>query len=611
MLTAEELDEIRPLMEERAYAPGQVLLTQGERMGRFHILVSGRVHVFIEGARRIRVATLEQGAFVGEMSTLTGNPVSATVEAAEPVVTLSVDQDGLLELMDHNRTLRQRLVRGLIERIGNSNSRIKQEDERSSVMAETLARSSAGRFGELLGDGLAAVRADVQRLAPLNVPVVVLGEHGTGKQHTAARLHQESGKQGCPFLIQEGRSFELDVWRRQCNAAGIGTIVLLHADELPPELLAQALRAACPEARVILTASTLRVPAGFEAIRLPPLRDRYADIPRLARHFLVASGVRNPEAALSGDALRLLAIYPYLAGNVRELEKAIGDAVIVAHGDPIRPEHLRLGQQRQAGGRPRVGLALGGGALRGAAHVGVLRVLEGEGVPIDFVAGTSAGAVAGIMYCSGLSVDQMDTALRSLRFKEVFRWTLPRTTLWDSTPVRRTLERHIGSNVCFADLRTPFACVAADAATGESVVMTAGDALSAVQASMALPMLVRPVTREKRVLVDGGVVQIVPAMVARSMGADLVIAVPVSVPGYAAGAPRNLFESLVHGFDMASQRLCESELEWADVVVRPSFGDGGQSLDQIIPFIKAGEEAARQALPRIRQRLAQLVERQG
>ncbi len=255
--------------------------------------------------------------------------------------------------------------------------------------------------------------------------------------------------------------------------------------------------------------------------------------------------------------------------------------------------------------RPRIGLALGGGALRGAAHIGVLRVLEEEGIPIDLIAGTSAGALAGLLYASGMSPCEMEAMAHRLRFRQIFRWTVPRMTLWDIGPMARTLEHHVGKECLLEGLHIPLACVAADARSGEAIALKRGPAISAVQASCAIPMLVRPVVREGRTLLDGSVAQMVPARAAREMGADLVIAAHMSGSKFMHTSPGNLMESLVHGVKMVSHRLCQSDLEHADIVIRAEMGMHRHHISSIPAFIRAGEAAARDALPRIQAHLDQ------
>lgn len=180
-------------------------------------------------------------------------------------------------------------------------------------------------------------------------------------------------------------------------------------------------------------------------------------------------------------------------------------------------------------GRPRVGLALGGGVWRGWAHVGVLSVLEREDIPIDYIAGTSAGALTGALYCAGVSIQQItDLALR-VRWRDFARPVWPTKGFVSFAGLERWLSATVG-DVCFAELRRPFAAVATDLETGESVVLREGRLARAVRASCSVPGFVTPVEMDGRLLGDGGVSNNVPAAVVRAMGADYVIGVDLFEP---------------------------------------------------------------------------------
>lgn len=270
-----------------------------------------------------------------------------------------------------------------------------------------------------------------------------------------------------------------------------------------------------------------------------------------------------------------------------------------------RPPEAEHAMERKR--RPQVGLVLGAGAFRGGAHVGVIRILEREGIPIDLVVGTSGGALPAMMYCAGFSVDYMDAGLRALKPESVFSASTGRDGFTDMRPLCATLEKLIGTGRDISSLPRRFTCVAADAITGEAVVMSQGNAVSAVEASMAVPGLVRPVVREGRTLVDGSVVLPIPVSVARNMGAEFVIAVDVHVPRFGTRVAMHPGEAQNHCFDMAIQRLCDIEAKHADLVIRPELRAFGPGLEWGAEFIAAGERAGMQAAPRIRAQWARFV----
>jgi len=274
--------------------------------------------------------------------------------------------------------------------------------------------------------------------------------------------------------------------------------------------------------------------------------------------------------------------------------------------------------------RRRVGLALGGGGVRGLAHVGVLRVLAEAGVPIDSIAGVSMGAIVATAYA--LTERFPDDLLALVGSFDVGAFkALPRSSepggVW--TSVRRLIdvERFLISNLFswgvvhdkgaalaealtgerrLEDAKVPLGIVACDLRSGESVVFRTGSAALALQASAALPGFFRPVEHDGRLLADGGYVGVVPTWVAREMGADVVIAVDAD-PMHALDDIQDGLHALLRALDITSQRYKEALLDDADVVIRPDFGGPVETLDfsRIDECVEAGARAARAALPAI------------
>src|ERR1051325_1627047 len=191
------------------------------------------------------------------------------------------------------------------------------------------------------------------------------------------------------------------------------------------------------------------------------------------------------------------------------------------------------------GRRPRLGLALSGGAARGIAHVGVLKVLAEEGIRVDCVAGTSAGAIVGGALAAGMPVEEIAETGRRLRWRDLGRVTLSRLGAQTNAPTEEFVRARF-TVTRFEDLPTPFAAVATDLQTGAAVVMRdEGDVAFAVRASCALPGWYVPVTDSRgRQLIDGGLVANLPCSVTRSLGAEVVVAVDVNFDaGKFLGAP--------------------------------------------------------------------------
>jgi NTE family protein len=223
---------------------------------------------------------------------------------------------------------------------------------------------------------------------------------------------------------------------------------------------------------------------------------------------------------------------------------------------------------------PRVGLALSGGAARGIAHVGVIRALVEHEVPIHFVAGTSAGSLVGGAFASGMSLTDIESIARNLRWRDVGRMTMSRMGVQSNERMEQYLREHLPATR-FEEFPIPFAAVATDLSSGEAVVMRdKGDVAFAIRASCAIPGWYIPVTDEfGRQLVDGGLVANIPATVVRALGAEIVIAVDVNSEGATFLGPSLSIISIVLQSMLHVQRTVSAhELKNADVVIRPRVG---------------------------------------
>ena len=202
-------------------------------------------------------------------------------------------------------------------------------------------------------------------------------------------------------------------------------------------------------------------------------------------------------------------------------------------------------------GGKKIGLALGSGAARGLAHIGVLEVLTKEGIPIDMIVGTSAGAGVGALYARGLDIDWVKKETLALatnwtKIAPLIDPSLPKTGLIKGKKIKDLLAYYIGGNIKFSDLKIPFACIATDIDTGEEVVIERGSVPEALRASISVPTIFTVVKWEGRYLVDGGLVNPVPVSVVKRMGADFVIAVNVApdIPDRVAKVNKNRVKAL-------------------------------------------------------------------
>ena len=251
---------------------------------------------------------------------------------------------------------------------------------------------------------------------------------------------------------------------------------------------------------------------------------------------------------------------------------------------------------------PRVGLALGGGAARGFAHIGVIQVLEEAGIPIDLVAGTSAGSLVAALYAAGRNGAMLARVALAMDESAITDWAFPGRGLIRGEALARYVREQTGGKL-IEQLPLPLGIVATDLDNGQAVLFQRGDVGAAVRASSAVPAIFQPVKIGTREYVDGGLVSPVPVRFARQMGADLVIAVDISSPpdGNATGDP---FKLLLQTFAIMGRSINQFELKDADVVLRPRLaGMSGADFSARQRAINAGRDAATAALPALRQRL--------
>jgi NTE family protein len=248
----------------------------------------------------------------------------------------------------------------------------------------------------------------------------------------------------------------------------------------------------------------------------------------------------------------------------------------------------------------RLGLALGGGFARGIAHVGVLRVLERNGIPVHAVTGVSAGSIVAAAYASGATTEEIAAAGRAMRFADIARWSICRMGFAVSERMARFLGKLL-KHSRFENMPIPAGVLATDLVTGEPVPFYGrGDAYLPIRASCAYPGLFRPVEHEGRLLVDGAMSVEVPAVLARALGADRVISVHLPMQN-AAAPPRNMFQVVNRCFQIMQRRTEESWRASSDLVLVPDVtGVEWDGFENAATLIEAGERAAEAALDQIR-----------
>ena len=277
------------------------------------------------------------------------------------------------------------------------------------------------------------------------------------------------------------------------------------------------------------------------------------------------------------------------------------DSTPVATTPTVNPPPLDKPQ------RPiRVGLALGGGAARGFAHIGVIKALEARNIQVDLVAGTSAGSVVGALYASGMNGFALNKLALTMDEASISDWAMPFRTRGFLQGV--ALQNYLNTtlnNRPIEKMAKPLGVVATDLKTGQPILFQRGNTGIAVRASCSVPSIFEPVKIGGHEYVDGGLVSPVPASFARKMGADFVIAVDISQRPES-GLTASSFDVLMQTFTIMGQTIKAYELDkYADVVIRPNLAAmSGSDFSQRNAAILAGEEAVAKMMPELQRKMA-------
>jgi NTE family protein len=254
----------------------------------------------------------------------------------------------------------------------------------------------------------------------------------------------------------------------------------------------------------------------------------------------------------------------------------------------------------------RIGLALGGGAARGFAHIGVIKALEAQGIYPEIVVGTSAGSVVGALYAAGNDGFGLQKQAMEMDEASISDWALPLFSKSSGVLKGEALQTYVNKavkNTPMEKLKLKFGAVATDLNSGQPILFQRGNTGQAVRASSSVPSVFQPVRIGDRSYVDGGLVAPVPVRFAREMGADFIIAVNISTQADVQAAVSSV-EVLLQTFAIMGQRLNHYELKDADVVIQPALGKmGGNDFASRNLAIMAGEQAAAAVMPQIKAKL--------
>jgi NTE family protein len=293
--------------------------------------------------------------------------------------------------------------------------------------------------------------------------------------------------------------------------------------------------------------------------------------------------------------------------NIRTyLNKSIALFIIILFGVVSCVQKEVVQPQREPA---RIALVLGGGAARGFAHIGVLKILESNGIPIHMIVGTSAGSFVGSLYAYGLNAYQIQKLSLDIQRSDIADFTIPDNGFIKGDLLEEYVNRML-RNTTMEKLRIPFYATATELPNGKETVFGTGNTGKAVRASCSIPGVFNPAMIGNKMYVDGGVVSPVPVDAAKRLGADVVIAVDIS-SDLDTTKPSGTIETILQAINIMSSRISVAQLSRADIVIRPLVGHiGSADFDRRNDAIIEGEKAALQALPKIREIVEQL-RRQG
>jgi NTE family protein len=253
----------------------------------------------------------------------------------------------------------------------------------------------------------------------------------------------------------------------------------------------------------------------------------------------------------------------------------------------------------------KIGLVLGAGSLKGFAHIGVLKILESNKIPIHMIVGTSVGSAVGSLYAYGYNAFELQKMSFSIEKGDIVDLTIPDNGFIKGEKLEEFINKTL-KNTPMEKLKIPFYAVATDIQNGQEVVFGRGNTGQAVRASCSIPGIFRPVKIGERMYVDGGVVSPLAVDVAKRFGADIVIAVDISATEERT-FPGNTIETILQSINIMYSKIASVQISKADVVIKPKVGYiGSADFEKRHEAILEGEKAALEALPRIMEIMTQL-----
>jgi NTE family protein len=576
-------------LERRHFPAGAVVLAEGESTYETYFVERGTADVFVSDRHGVeaRIGAVVPGSTIGEMSVLTGEPAVATVRATADLDVLVLSQGDFERLAAKYPLIYRNVGVLLSDRLDRSNRRpFRDVTGRVTVLRDLGAPP-------LLGYALACSMAWHLRRPTL---LLVLDDSPAEELAALAR-----GMPRPRFRFRRARAGG-DTGVRRSSDASAELTLLTSALGFTADTLAVRIEDLCASYEHVLVQVRGKAPI------LPDCRAIELAGPEQSRSVAVTDGLQRLCAWVVGVAPPR----PDEEGVLRVPELRSGDDGGIRSGAlaPATSAGKALGWAARDLAGLKVGLALGGGAARGYAHCGVLRQLEREGVPIDYLAGTSIGGAVAALRGLGLDTEEQAKALTRVGSR-AFRIRWPRSALLSSAGIR-ALIRDIFGEKRLEELELPVAVTAVDLGTRQEIVFGRGLIWSALMASMAIPGIFPPQRIGPYMLVDGGILNPVPSSVAAGMGAGVVISVNLGrfspstgdlEAGPAKSGGASVLYVIMRSLELQQSRIWAETAAAAQIVISPLFEDTTvvnlRHFREGMAFVEVGEAAAEAALPRV------------
>ncbi len=566
-VSKEQLSEIAPLFKQEQFPAGTVILYQGKSSSGIYFLRSGRLAVRVQRPEgRETVAYLQPGAVFGELSFITGRTCSADVEVVVDAEVAWLSKESVAKLPKQRDAILRGMMTVLAERLHDTVTRGTRAAESPVILLNNGRGWDAPlSFASELGGSLAKQTQKETLVVNIGGAAAMPEPRPAGEKSYRCDLPAPLS----PEELRTDLAARLPVWKQRF------TNVVLNP-----------------------------VGAGIPGIQehISPFADYHGD--------LIGGGDRVPDevgnkrfvlASATGAGL------PTLSGNSQIIWETAESEDAYRAGKTVGPRFRRtVDSIARFIADLQVGIALGGGAAWGWAHIGVLSVLEGAGLPVDVVAGCSMGTVIGTLRCSGLGLTELKeiAAFWRNRTKRFIEWRVWRMHLLQEKMVRKVFSQYFGERAV-NQLEIPFWANAVDICNGKEFTIQTGPVVDSVRASIALPGLLPPFETKGHMLVDAGIMDPVPVGLVRKMGARYALAVNAMAPLEAQPVnrryPFNMFDVMFRCTRIMGHEIGQARAESAaNVLLIPPVRDISMlQFDRCEEIINCGKRVAEENLPAI------------